>query len=109
MPLYTPVYLPDPFIPMVETEGQKVFLPLWVQGGNLLQFDPETQWASLLLGSILAKFPFNAFIYTSLSSGLTAADIYWSNVKKVQFTLQILKISVLENLLFSNLFITNST
>ena len=34
-----------PFIPMVETEGQKVFLPLWVQGGNLLQFDPETQWA----------------------------------------------------------------
>ena len=29
----------------VETEGQKVFLPLWVQGGNLLQFDPETQWA----------------------------------------------------------------
>lgn len=34
-----------PFIPMVEIEGQKVFLPLWVQGGNLLQFDPETQWA----------------------------------------------------------------
>ena len=34
-----------PFIPMVETEGQKVFLPLWIQGGNLLQFDPETQWA----------------------------------------------------------------
>lgn len=37
--------LTAPFIPMVETEGQKVFLPLWVQGGNLLQFDPETQWS----------------------------------------------------------------
>lgn len=33
------------FIPMVETEGQKVFAPLWVQGGDLLQFDPETQWS----------------------------------------------------------------
>lgn len=37
--------LTAPFIPMVETEGQKVFVPLWVQNGDLYQFDPETQWA----------------------------------------------------------------
>lgn len=34
-----------PFVPMVELEGQKVFLPLWVKGGDFLQFDPQTQWA----------------------------------------------------------------
>lgn len=34
-----------PFVPMVEYDGQKVFLPLWVKDGNFLQFDPQTQWA----------------------------------------------------------------
>lgn len=33
-----------PFVPMVELEGQKVFIPLWVRNGDLLQFDPQTQW-----------------------------------------------------------------
>ena len=34
-----------PFSPVVESEGQRVFLALWVAGGDLLQFDPQTQWA----------------------------------------------------------------
>lgn len=35
-----------PFAPSVEEEGQRVFLALWVPNGNLLQFDPATQWAT---------------------------------------------------------------
>jgi hypothetical protein len=34
-----------PFVPVVEKEGQKVFVSLWVQPGNIMQFDPETQWS----------------------------------------------------------------
>lgn len=41
--------LTAPFVPMVETVGQKVFVPSWVQPGKLYQFDPETQWTKKLL------------------------------------------------------------
>lgn len=37
-------HITAPFVPMVELEGQKVFVPLWVVNGDLLQFDPQTQW-----------------------------------------------------------------
>lgn len=37
--------LTAPFIPVVEEAGQKIFIPLWIAGGDLYQFDPDTQWS----------------------------------------------------------------
>lgn len=36
--------LQAPFLPTIELDGQKVFVALWVQPGDIMQFDPETQW-----------------------------------------------------------------
>lgn len=57
-----------PFIPMVETEGQKVFVALWVPNGNLLQFDPETQWARKIVK------PLNVMLDQYISAAVNPRD-----------------------------------
>ena len=66
--------------------------------GNLAKMDPKSKEAELVTTGLDAGWTYDAiccfdsldpdvlYIYTSLSSGLTAADIYWSNVTFCGFT-----------------------
>lgn len=51
-----------PFVPIVEKDGQKVFLALWVTNGDIAQFDPETQWSRKRVKPICEGFVLNEFI-----------------------------------------------